>query len=357
MAIVSGLGIDKSNNGNIMLTVQIISPSQSGVSQTEPGSVKPATVQITSEGVTLSDAANNLITCMGAKPYLGHVQLLVISEDAAKDGLDKIWDFMERDPEFTRTFQTIVAKNGTAKSVLEVKCETGNIVAAQISKTNANEDNDRRAEIKAFRGSQLLSNPLTGIVTGVIDCNGADLLKLMKVEGSAGFKQAKFAGYLDITQTKGYLFAKNQMHSSLLTIENPKEPGKFVSIYVIKSSGKLKADMKDGKPKLDIEIEAYGTIEEMQGSTDLTKGEGIKTLKNETEALITDYIKSMLRKSQMEFNCDILGFNEILYKHDYNQFIKIKENWNEVYTNTDIGIKVKFTLKRPGIITKPAFKE
>jgi spore germination protein KC len=358
LAVVAGIGIDKAPDGNIEVTVQIISPSKSGGMQPSSGSSQSgsSTVTISSEGATTFDATRNLIPMLSKKAYYSQVKLLVIGEGAAKDGLDKIWDLFERDHE-TKTIRVIVAKNGTAKSVLEANADVEQIGAVEISDTVDSTAYGKNVRIMAYTVSELLSQPLTGIVTGAIDPNGATALKDMKVEGGAVFKHAKLAGYLDDDETRGYLFAENQIQSTILTIANPKEAGDLVSIEVIGSTGKLTADMEDGKPKLGIEINAYGNIGDEQGSADLTDEDDVMTLENEAEALIANNVKAMTEKSQKLFDCDILNFNDMLYKHNYSDFEKVKNNWDELYRNADISVKVQFSIKRPGIILKPAYNQ
>lgn len=359
LAVVAGIGIDKAPDGNIEFTVQIISPSKSGGMLSSSGSSQGSgtTVTVSSEGATTFDAARNLIPMLSKKTYYSQVQLLLIGEGAAKGGLDKIWDFFERDHETSKTISVIVVKNGTAKSVLNANADVDQIGAVEVSDTVDSTAFGKNVRMMAYTVSELLSQPLTGIVTGAIDPNGATALKDMKVEGGAVFKHAKLTGYLDNDETRGYLFAQNQIQSTILTIANPKETGDLVSIEVIGSTGKLTADMKDGKPKLGIEVNAYGNIGDEQGSADLTDEDDVKALESEAEALIAGNIRAMAEKSQKVFDCDILNFNDMLYKHNYSDFEKVKNNWDELYRNADISVKVQFSIRRPGIILRPAYNQ
>jgi spore germination protein KC len=177
------------------------------------------------------------------------------------------------------------------------------------------------------------------------------------VDGGAVFKNGKLAGFLDDDETRGYLFASNQIQSTILTVANPEEAGDLVSIEVIGSSGKLTADLINGKPKLGVEIEAYGNIGEEQGGANLADLDDVKKLESECEALIADDIRDMTNESQKTLDSDILNYNDMLYKYHYNDFEKLKGNWNTIYSNTDIDINVQFTIKRSGIITKPAYTD
>jgi spore germination protein KC len=346
LGIITALGIDKASNGNFELTFQIISPSSQGGSQS--GS---------SQSTTMFDATRNIIPKLSKKVYYSQIQLLVISDEVAKEGLDKIWDFFERDHEISRLFRVIVVKNGTAKSIIEATSPADPIGAVEISDSIDNTSLGKNVKIQAFKVSELLSEPLTGLVTGVINPDGSNKLTDMKVDGGAVFKNGKLAGFLDDDETRGYLFASNQIHSTILTIANPEEAGDLVSIEVIGSSGKLTADLINGKPKLGVEIAAYGNIGEEQGGTNLADLDDVKKLESECEALIADDIRDMTNESQKTLDSDILNYNDLLYKYHYNDFEKLKSNWNTIYSNTDIDINVQFTIKRSGIITKPAYTD
>lgn len=356
-AIVSGEGIDKAPDGNIELTDQLINTTKSGSMTSGSSQSSGSTVTISSEGVTMFDATRNMIPKLSQKPFYSHVQLMVIGEDAAKEGLGKIWDLWDREQESSEKIKVIVVKNGTAKSVLEAKSDLEEIGAVAVANSLENKEYGKNILMPAYKVSELLSHSLTGIVTGVINPGRATALKDMKVEGGAVFKHGKLAGYLDNEQTRGYLFAADQVQNLILTIDNPKEKGKLVSIEVENSSSKLTAELVGGRPKFDIEITAAGNIGDEQGSADLTDAESLKTLESETAALITDNIISMAEKSQKVFDCDILNFSDFLYKHQYSDFKKIKSNWNELYKNAETSIKVEFSIENSGVILKPAYSK
>lgn len=358
LGIITALGIDKASNGNFELTFQIISPSSQGGSQSGSSqSGSSSTIEVSSEGTTMFDAARNIIPKLSKKAYYSQIQLLVISDEVAKDGLDKIWDFFERDHEISRLFRVIVVKNGTAKSIIEATAPADPIGAVEISDSIDNTALGKNVKIQAFKVSELLSEPLTGLVTGVIDPDGSNKLTDMKVDGGAVFKNGKLAGFLDDDETRGYLFASNQIKSTILTIANPEEAGDLVSVEVISSSGKLTANLINGKPKLGVEIAAYGNIGDEQGGANLTDLDDVKKLESECETLIADDIRNMTNESQKKLDSDILNYNDMLYKYHYNDFEKLKGNWNTIYSNTDIDINVQFTIRRSGIITKPAYTD
>jgi len=357
LSIVTAIGLDKAADGNIELTLQMIAPLNQSSSQLVPAlsTSSSSALIVSAEGATVFDAVRNVIPKVSKKAYFSQVRLIVISEDIAREGLDNIWGFFERDHEMEKTVRVIVVKNDTAKSILEVSSSASRLSGVEIADTIDNEAFGKNIKIEGFKVSEFLSKPLTGLLIGVIDPNGAEELTEMKVEGGAVFKNAKLAGFLDNDEARGYLFASNQTRSTILTIANPKEPGKLVSIEVIGSKSKLTANLEHGKPKLGIKIKAFGNIGDEQGSSDLTNFDAVKILESESEELIAENIRDMLKKSQQTYDIDLLNFNDMLYKHHYYDFEKIKENWNELYADADISVNVEFTINRTGLITKPAY--
>lgn len=357
LSIVTAIGIDKAADGNIELTLQMIAPLNQSGSQLASGSSASSSsaLIVSTEGSTVFDAVRNVIPKVSKKAYFSQVRLMVISEDIAKEGLDNIWGLFERDHEMEKTFRVIVVKNDTAKSILEVSSSASQLSGVEIADTIDNEAFGKNIKIQGFKVTEFLSKPLTGLMTGVIDPQGADKLTEMKVEGGAVFKNAKLAGFLDNDETRGYLFASNQIKSTILVIANPREPGKLVSIEVIGSKSKLTANLENGKPKLGMKIKAFGNMGDEQGSSDLTNLDDVKILESESAELISENIKEMLKKSQKTYDIDLLDYNDILYKHQYYDFKKIMQNWNELYADADITVNVEFTIKKSGLITKPAY--
>lgn len=358
LGVVTAIGVDQAPNGYVALTYQVITLAQTSSTGSSSGTNagSGSTLTVSSQGKTMFDAARNMIPKLGKKAYLSQMQLLVIGQKAAVQGFENTWDFFERDHEPSRVFRIIVAKNSTAKSIITAQCGDEDISAVEIADSITNDSLGKNVSIQAFSISDLLAQPLTGIVTGVIDPNHSNNLTDMKVSGGAVFKNARLVGFLGEDETRGYLFGSNKIKSTILIIANPEESRNRVSIELIGSKSKLTAKLENGKPKLGIQIKAFGNIGEEQGYTNLSNLVDIKKMEQEASALIAENIRKMLAKAQKRLDSDILNFNSILYKHQYGDFEKIKGDWNKLYREATISIQVQFTIRRSGIITKPAYE-
>lgn len=365
LAIVVGIGFDKAPDGNILLTAQVVIPSKlsgqgagSGGSGSGQQSGGGAEINVSAKGETSFDAARDLITELNRKAYFAQVQLLVVSEAIAKNGLDEIWDFLERDNEFSRTMRVIIVKDSTAKALLEARPSIDKLNAIEITDTlDSNVAFGKSVEIQSFQLTELLSRPLTGIVLGTIDTKDSDDLTKMDLEGSAVLKHGALIGYFTPNQTRGYLFATNKIKSTILVIPNPEEKNKKISLEVIRSTGKIDARIEKAKPILSINVKAFGNLGDEQGGVDLFNDKDIKKIEDEAAALIADNVNSAVSVSQKDFDSDIFNFNELLYANYYSDFQKESKNWDALYRNAKVHIVAQFHFDRPGLIKKPAYTQ
>jgi germination protein, Ger(x)C family len=360
LAIVLALGFDEAPEGNVLLTAQVIIPSKLSMTGTGTAaqSGESADLNVTVQGKTTFDAVRNLLTVFNRKAYFGQVQLIAIGEKMAKEGVDTIWDFMERDNEFSRTMRVVVVQNATAKTLLEAKPSLERLNAVEIEDTL---DSDiafgKSVDMMAFQLTELLGKPRTGIVTGVIQGNDSGELTKMDAEDSAVLKHGKLVGYFTSNETRGYMFAMNMIKSTILVIPNPEQKDKSVSLEVIRSTGTINARMENGKPVLSIDVKTTGNIGDEQGSADLFNDKDIRQIENEASALIKDNVDAAVAVSQKDFDSDVFDFNQLLYCNEYSAFQKISEKWDEMYRDAKVSVAVNFRLDRPGLIKRPAYTQ
>jgi spore germination protein KC len=86
------------------------------------GTTQEAPVEIaTVKGVTLFDAARNVIQELDRKSFYAHTNVIVISEEIAREGVLPVLDFFSRGREVRGYVWLCVAKNAQAKELLGIK--------------------------------------------------------------------------------------------------------------------------------------------------------------------------------------------------------------------------------------------
>lgn len=356
LAIAVGVGLDKTEEGKIQLTIQIVNPHSAPSSQQEGGNPLESGIQITVLGDTVFDAARNIITKSNKKLYFSHIQVIVIGETLARDSIGEIIDFFERDHETRRKVDVVIAKGATAKEILNTKSQLESLTSVHLSESLKNAKALGKSQvITLFDILQQVQAPGKDIVIGNIGFSGSSTektLEHMEMQGSSIFKKGQLVGFLSPEETRGYLFGSNQIKSTILVLPNPLEKGKQLSIEVIGSTGKTHARVEDGKPLLTIQVEAVGNIGEVVGNSDVTTFEMGQLLENLAAKHIQKEIEQVLDIIQKKYQSDIFGFQTVIYQKQYGEWLEITPLWEELYKEASVSVDVSFRLKGFGLIQK-----
>lgn len=382
--IVVGIGFDKGDNGNVKVTAEVLSqkPSQNtqGSGTSGGGGGARGSVLYTVEGRTFFDAIRNFIPKSSKRFYWNDLQIIVLSDTFARNGISDILDFFARDHQANIKSDIVIAKELTAKEVLESQPSMEPTTSTEINdaliQTNSYGKNVKITLFDIFKQQNYL-HPCTIVSTLQTDNvkdftngpsvssssssgenNGNTLKKSQQfenilVQGSAVLKDYKLLGYLTPDETRGIQFAQDKIHGTIIVVRNPEESGKMVSIRLTNSKGKINVIMEGGKPKLSIEVQAIGTIGDQQGSDDLTNAKDINFLTTEACNEIKNEIRSAMDHTKNEFKSDVIGFSEEIYKNYNSQWNKIGSDWDDIYSKSNININVGVRIQGPGMITRP----
>ncbi|MBZ4646966.1 MAG: hypothetical protein JG777_2455 [Clostridia bacterium] len=361
ISLAAAVGLDKTDDNKIELTVQLVKPSAIKKDQEGSGGKEKAVWVLSSRGDTIFEAVRNTLTTANRKIFFSHVQLMIIGEELAREGIMDVLDFFERDHETNRKVDILIAKGTTAKEILNAESGLEDIAAMHI--TDILKNDAAVAKIKKIMLLDLLKeidspgkDPTIGVIE-VVKKEEKLLIKDMKVQGTAVFKKDKLMGWLNPIETRGLLFVEDKVKSGIINIPNPLDKNKKVAIEMIRSRGKTNVQLKEDKLVLSIEVEEEGNIGEQQGNEDLTTPEMVKKLEEEIEEAIEKEIRDVVELAQKKYKCDIFGFGEIVHKKHLNYWKQVKDNWNEEFSHIPVEIKVTSRIRRSGLIKNPTKPE
>jgi len=357
--IVTALGIDKTEDGRILLAVQIAEPAAvqaaaSGKGKGGSTQAKPVIV-VTHEGETVFDALRGMLAKVDKKLFLSTSQVLILGERLAEEGLFEAIDFLQRDHEVNYKMAVLVAKGAAPKEILEIETDMDPISAVYIKDTAENTVSRAKAKrtilidlIKEMsdKGKQ----PVIGQITKVDE-------KMVNTEGAAVFKDGKLKGWLDPNETRGYLFATGKVQSTIVNI--PAEDGNNgkISMEVVRSDGKAGVKFKSGEPSLlTIKVTLEANIGEYSGIEGMLSPEKLHALEHALEQEIKGEIGSVFKLAQQEFSSDIFGFGTQVHKYHLQYWKKVKDNWDDVFSRLPVDIEVDAKIRRTGIIKDPIRK-
>lgn len=123
LAIVSGLGIDLSEDGEYIITAQILNTKKenSSGSGTSSSSGSGEIVVYNSKNKSVQRALRNIIEESPRRLYLAHMELLLLSEKVAKQDILQSLDFFIRDNEGSNDFMVVITRGTTPQEVLEIQ--------------------------------------------------------------------------------------------------------------------------------------------------------------------------------------------------------------------------------------------
>ncbi|MGI5922100.1 MAG: Ger(x)C family spore germination protein [Syntrophomonadaceae bacterium] len=350
---VVGAGLDKSSNGKYEYTVQVVKPSAIGARK--QGSTIRVTETFTCQGVTVFDAVRNMATKGNKRLYYGQIQVIVIGEDVAREGISDALDWFARDTEPDKRSLVLIARNTTAREVLTIESDLEDIPAVEIADTLRN-----RKVLPKIKDCQLneilksLDSMGTNAVIGIVAVP-SNKEKLTVVDliytGGAVFDKDKLAGWLTPQEITGYLFTQNKVESGIINITNPFDPQGKIAIEITRSQTKLGVRFKDGNPILNIQIKQEGNLGEQQGGGDLTSFDQVTRLEKETAQVIKRDVMKTINRAQ-DYKIDIFGFGDIVHRHHLQYWRQVENDWNEIFSTLPVEIEVESKIRRAGLIKR-----
>lgn len=339
--LVWGMGWDIAKDKPHQLTLTLVAPS------TEEGAEEPLSI-IGTTGHSVEQGRMNAQVHIYRTVQMGHLRILVIGEELAKEGIQKHLDSIGRNPRIGR--ETLIAVyNGRASDLWEELSHPSNPMNVQyliqLLKTN---QNFTRALHVTFRDyfealSQEGLEPVTAYVTLEKDKSMVNAFAL------AAFKENKMVGMLDDLEVQAFQIIRSQIQDGTLTLGTAMGGGdKQAETFAFRRGGtKIKTEVKDGVPHVLLDIEIEGDVTEYTSLAPLANDHNIEQLEKRFESEIKKEVQKVVEKAQKEFESDIFGFGQY-FKAYHNQYWK-SINWDEEFPNLELDVKIKVNVRRIGI--------
>ncbi len=352
IAITVGCGLEKVDDG-YKITVQIADTQKQGNSNSSTSPVRFKNYTYTDR--TIHEAARGILTKLPKKAYTKHMQILVIDEKIANNGINEIIDFWFREVELRNDFYVFVSKNSTPIEVLGVLTQIYPINSVGIR--NLIENNFKYlggTVLTTFDDltSSYISKTKEIILPTIMvlgkDGNKKDNLEssipesLISLNETAYFRDNKLVGYLDKKQTIYYNLVKNALKTSIISYECDKD--KFVTFEIIEN--KTDIDIVKNKPEVNIKVQAKGNLTSIMCEYDISKNDGIKMIEKEGSLEIKKQIDSLFKLSK-DNKTDIFSIRDIYYKHN-NKYYKNISNYNDFFDNLKVNVDVKLNIFEKG---------
>lgn len=367
LAIAMAVGFDDVNDNEIELSIQVVQPEEI----TDPSYFTPVTVY-SEIAPTIFEGFRKMTTESPRKIYLPHFRIAVISEQLARKGINDILDMLIRDHELRSDFYILIARDKyTAKDIISIMTKLDRIPANKIFSSLKVSDAAWAPTTAVLLDELLIGLATDGqevALTGITIAGGEkekaktkknvermDRIGTISTKGISVFKDDKLVGWLNEDESKGYSYIMDEVQSTIGRINCPN--GGELVVEIMSAEADKTANIKNGKPQIEISITLNVNIGEVACIIDLTDEETIQQLEKNMEEQLEKIVKSTVHAAQQKFNSDFLGFGNLIYKNHPKQWEKLKDNWDEEFPKLSVKYNMKGTINLTGTMEQSFFNK
>lgn len=388
LSFIMAMGLDKGREpGKYIVTFQVALPalivgggsrggggggngggggSGSGGMGGGSGATKPVWTP-SAEGRTVIDAVRRITEFDPRRGYAQHVTVIIFGEELARDGLLPVLDLFDREPEIRPTILVYVAR-GVAQRLLQATPTLGTVPAMALEGLSrwGREAaafhpvtlNELFYTASSGKGEIILPviYPSTGKVeaedkTGGSSQQDSPKGQEIRAAGMAVFRQEKLVGFLNRPETRGYLWLAGKLRQGIFLVKAP--GGGTASLEIRRARTKVEPVVTPEGVRFRVKIETEYDVAEITGPTDISKQEIRHSLSRRLTATICNEVRAALTRLQGEFQSDVLGWGELLYRRHPKVWRRLAPRWPEVFATLPVEVEIKASFRDTGEVGRP----
>lgn len=314
-----------------------------------------ATKNLSATGNSLLVINDKLDTMSERIPFYEHLKLIMLSEEVVSvpDLFPKVMDFFLREGEMRREIRLVIAE-GEASSVLDIQPEGEQLPIIYIDSTFENTEG---------RTLQILTGPRIGDIHELLLSTYSYAIPIIKTTGNTvELNQAavfsgetdSMVGKLNKEEVMGLNLIRGEQREGIIDL---KVHGEILNLQMTSMTSNVDMNVNDLENiNISIHIELEGFIDEMFSERSLVDNEYLREIEDEVVKRVEDLTKAAIEKGQEELQVDFFGFSRHMYSNHYDQWQKIKDNWdqgeNYFANHTTIDVSVNVDLEAIGAMDK-----
>lgn len=335
MIVIVGLAIDEGDNGGYKLTFETVNLN---TSVKDSG---PESKIIEAEGITIFDAVRNAKKRVTNKLYLGQAQIVIVSEKIARErDIETLIDWCMRDGECRETMYFLVSQEKTASEVMAAPGLDQPLISNEIKKIVEKDESVTASTVsmelyKIFDHIRAQGKDLVLPAIRMVENDGG---LSCEVNGVAIYKGPRLTGFLSAEDTKYLLFATDKVKGGLLIL-TPTGNVQEATLEISKSKTRTSFQRKDGKIIFTLKTETEVYLGEYMGKEDALSDKQTEAIEDAAERMIEENIQSVVKAAQTEYDADIFGFGNKIYKKDFDFWQKQKDHWAEIFPTVEVNVE------------------
>lgn len=283
----------------------------------------------------------------GRLNFYGHLKVIVISEEVAREGIRELIDFFARRREVHTRIKMAIS-NGEARKVLQVQPLEENwsslYLETLLSVRQRSGAKVKGDFLEAYKSLVASGNAVLPRVRASSDTE-------LVAGGGGVIKDWKFVGWLSELEISGVNITRGEVLGGNVTVVDPQTGEGLIVFRVSDFETKREVQLKGGRPVFKIEIFTDGDIVEKGSSNILWNASLLDQVERQVELEIQRRSINAINKLQSEFRADIFGFNDMLAKKFPDYWSKVEKEWDDKYfPATEVLVKADVKVRRMGTV-------
>ncbi|CAH1218360.1 Spore germination protein A3 [Paenibacillus plantiphilus] len=361
LSIISATGIDIEDNGRWRLSFQLVIPQ--AISSTSGVSTNAAPVYVFStEDESLRGAVRKTSLELSRKLYFSHNQMVVISEKAARYGINTLMEAYIRNTDSRETV-TIFLTKGSARNMLEQLISMEKIPGAAI---------DHMVQNEAFNGGSFPQMTVFQVQQELLDGTHATGIPSLALAGEGGsfdsldgmkkthsdlkvklsklgiIKGDKLVGWINAEDSMGAMWLANRVKRTTVPFACEPSRKKDSTLRIIQTSTRVSPEPKGNSFIINVHAKVNGTLYEYNCDADMAKPETIAQIE---KAIAAEIERTMMKgwKAISEQRADIVGFGGAVHEKYPKRWREIASSWNEQLGQLQIKCHVRVHVNQTGM--------
>ncbi|GAF11707.1 hypothetical protein JCM19046_3335 [Bacillus sp. JCM 19046] len=357
---IDAIGIERVE-GQFKVTFQALNPSE--IASEERGRGFSQVINYEAKAPTLHEAIRRVTLSAPRIPRISQLNLLIISEDAAKEGLKNILDLLYRDHNSRATFQILISHGDVSptdilnvKTPIEITSKSiveGQEIASKVYGANKISTTD-------VLYYELTSPGIEPTVTGISiagknneteseeDQNVTTIQpKSMLISNkTALFKEDKLIGWLNQQESKSLNYFTKESYQSVGSFTCP--TGGELALEIQDVHRNLFSSVKNDTPYLKYEFDIEAMISEVDcAGLDLKEESVFREVEKDGEQELKKVLTELIKKLT-ELQTDSIGIGREFYRNHPNYWTEVMEPNENYMDDVKIEIEASYSIRNAG---------
>lgn len=345
--VVIGMAIDKAEEeGMFELTVQVMNTSGGNTQEQGSSGSSEGALLFSMNCTNVTEGIKKINQRHNRELFLQHNKIIVISEEIGKEGVEDLIDSAIRDKDL-RVDNIFIFAKGKAKDFLTTELKNKKVQSEFIYETLSKlRKISKLYMINTIDMANAISNPNRGLLVPIGHFIDREGFKELEIIGFSVVQNGKIAGEVPLKNFFGYAIVLDPITKTSFTAH---KDNKRITFFIRHSKSSSKVSLVDDKLVVDVNIVMELVVLEIKGFKKITP--------DIVEEEFTNMAKEEIRKEVLktldyakQINIDIYDFNSLLYKFHPKKYKKVSNEWDDVFKDLEMNIKIKTKISNVGQI-------